>query len=76
MLPRIRSGDLVTVTPVGDETQLAKGDVVLCKVGGKYFLHLIRTVRNNQYQISNNRGHVNGWITRQAIFGKLVDIAK
>jgi phage repressor protein C with HTH and peptisase S24 domain len=74
MEPRIKSGQLVTVEPVTVEI-LNKDDVVLVKVDGKYFLHKISAVNSNQYQISNNRGSVNGWTTRKNIFGVVTQVS-
>lgn len=73
MKPKINSGDLVTVSP--DTSKLEVGDIVLCKVKGYAFLHLISAVKGEQYQISNNHGHVNGWTNIKQIFGKVVDIS-
>lgn len=60
MTPKINSGDLVTVTPEFDT--LKKGDIVFCKVKGNYYVHLVKAVKGKRYQISNNRGRINGWI--------------
>jgi hypothetical protein len=73
MKGRIESGQLCTVAPVGDDA-LEKGDIVLCKVNGAEYLHLIKAVQGPRFQIGNNRGRINGWVGRQAIFGKLVKI--
>lgn len=73
MTPKIKSGDKVTVKRVISSV-LRKGDIVYCKVNGSYFLHLITAIKGNQYQISNNHGHVNGWITDKSIFGLCVAI--
>lgn len=73
MKGRINSGDLCTVEPLLDQ-DLSKNQIVLCAVKGRQFLHLISGIRSEQYQISNNRGHVNGWIARRAIYGVLVKI--
>lgn len=70
MLPRIKSGQLITLSP--DLTNLHKGDVVFCKVKGRYFVHLLSAIQGERYQISNNSGHVNGWIGKNSIFGKMV----
>ena len=43
MQPRIRSGQLVTVEPVYPEA-LSVGDVVLCKVSGRQYLHRIKKI--------------------------------
>ena len=64
MLPRIRSGALCTVAPA-PPSEVRAGDVVLCKVSGRQFLHLVW----------NNRGHMNGWVSAQNIYGKLVAVA-
>jgi len=71
MKPLINSGDLVVVEPFAGDMELTKGDIVLCKVKGKQYLHLISAIQGNRFQISNNRGFVNGWISQNAIFGRL-----
>jgi hypothetical protein len=71
MAPLIKSGQEVTVEPVASDELLA-GDIVLCRVRGQYYLHLIKAVQGNRYLIGNNRGHINGWVSRPAIFGRRV----
>ena len=66
---KINSGDLCTIEPINEETELAVGDIVLCKVRGNEYLHLIKAIQGARYQIGNNRGHINGWINQNAIFG-------
>lgn len=73
MVGRISSGELCTVEPVAG-TDVKKGDIVLCKVRGKQFLHLVTAVRNGQVQISNNTGHVNGWCSYANIYGKCIAV--
>lgn len=74
MTPRVKSGQLCTVIPLTKLLRpLKAGDAVLCKVKGKHYLHLISAIKDKQYQISNNHGFVNGWITIHGIFGILVD---
>lgn len=66
MTPRIKSGDRVTLEPL--KRQPRKGDAVLAKVHGHYYVHLVTAVRpDGSCQISNAHGHVNGWT--RAIFG-------
>ena len=76
MTPLIYSGDLVTVHPIADYDGIRIGDVVLCKVHGSEFLHKVNAIRGNppQFQISNNRGHVNGWCPAKSVYGKVVRI--
>jgi hypothetical protein len=74
MTPRIKSRQKCTYEPVKSPTDVKVGDAVFCKVGGSYFTHLISGVRGDQYQISNNHGHVNGWVTIDSIFGRVVNV--
>jgi hypothetical protein len=73
MSGKIESGQLCTVTPV-DPAVLRVGDIVLCKVNGREYLHLIKAIQGPRFQIGNNRGRINGWVTAGAIFGKCVRI--
>lgn len=74
MTPILKSGQPVKVIPLAEDTELSKNDIVFCKVKGHYYLHKILAIRNNAYQIGNNHGHVNGWISRKSIYGKVVSI--
>jgi hypothetical protein len=74
MSGKIESGQLCTVEPLSRPTQLEKGDIVLCKVNGNEYLHLIKAVQGQRFQIGNNRGRINGWIGINSIFGKLVKV--
>ena len=73
MKGRIESGQLCTVAPVKQDA-LEKGDIVLCQVNGNQYLHLIKAIQGKRYQIGNNIGRINGWITFSAIYGKLLKV--
>jgi len=73
MVGKIESGQLCTVAPVAPE-ELAVGDIVLCKVNGNEYLHLIKAIQGQRYQIGNNRGRINGWVTAKSIFGRCTRI--
>lgn len=77
MLPRINSGDLVTVSPCSPE-DIAKDDIVFCRVNGRYYVHLVQSVVRKlggfRFQIGNMRKHTNGTVGEQAIFGKVVKV--
>lgn len=68
MKGKIDSGQLVTVEPVGNRI-LEKGDIVLCKVNGTQYLHLIKAIQGERLQIGNNIGRINGWVTSNSIYG-------
>lgn len=74
MKGKIESGQLVTIEPVGDHSTLVPGDIVLCKVNGREYVHLIHAVRDKQFQIGNNKGHINGWISMNGIYGKCTKV--
>lgn len=74
MKGKIESGQLCTVEPISNITALEKGDIVLCKVNGNEYLHLIKAIQGPRFQIGNNRGRINGWIGRNAVFGKLAKV--
>ncbi|MGB7208126.1 MAG: hypothetical protein WBD27_05645 [Pyrinomonadaceae bacterium] len=74
MKGEIESGQLCTVEPVSDIATLEKGNIVLCKVNGNEYLHLIKAIQGSRFQIGNNRGRINGWIGPKSIFGKCVKV--
>lgn len=70
----IEDGQLVLISPfLGCDPDV--GDVVLCKVRGREYLHQIKAKTSSlptRFLIGNNRGHTNGWTGRDAVFGKWV----
>lgn len=71
----IESGDTVMIEPISKETlPLLCGDIVLCKVKGKEYLHRIKAIKGKQFQIGNTHGKINGWITINSIYGVCTDI--
>lgn len=73
MTGKISSGQLCTVVPA---TTAEAGDIVLCRVRGAQYLHLVKAVKQfdgaASYKIGNNHGHINGWT--HTIYGKLVKV--
>lgn len=78
MSGKIESGQLCRVRPVTAADDVVSGDIVLCKVRGSQYLHLVKAVRAHgaakSYQIGNNHGHINGWISGDGIYGKLEEV--
>lgn len=75
MSPRIHSGDQVVVKQVPAKSTRV-GDAVYAKVKGSYYLHLLSAIdeSQNRYQISNNHGYVNGWVTADNVFGVCIKV--
>jgi hypothetical protein len=73
MAGKVESGQLCTVEPV-DPATLRIGDIVLCKVSGREYLHLIKAIQGPRFQIGNNRGRINGWVSAGAIFGRCIKV--
>lgn len=73
MKPKVHDGDLVTLEPC-DPKQLEVGSIVLVRVGGNDYLHLIKAIDGSRFQIGNNRGRINGWVGAAAIYGRAVKV--
>lgn len=75
MRGKVNDGDLVTLEPCDPDT-LQVGDIVLVRVRGTDYLHLIKAVDRGRFLIGNNRGGTNGWVSRHAIYGKVVRVER
>ena len=77
MKGRIESGQLITVSP--DISNIKVGDVVFCKVKGNHYVHLVKSITNQNnkelYLIGNNKNGINGWISKNNIFGLIIDVS-
>lgn len=78
MRPRIASGQLVTVEPITSFFMLSCGDIVLCRVAGHQYLHLVDQLDpvDRRVQIVNARGHVNGWTTVDKVYGRVTKVER
>lgn len=69
----VNDGDECRVIPMDDVTVLRVGSVVLCRVNAHHYLHKVTAIKPEgkaySYQISNNKGRINGWISLKDIFG-------
>ncbi|MGI8922617.1 MAG: S24 family peptidase [Fimbriimonadales bacterium] len=73
MTGKVNDGDIVTVSPV-DTSTLLVDDIVLVRVKGRDFLHLIKAIDGERVLIGNNRGGVNGWVGKGCVYGKAIAI--
>ena len=72
MAGRVSDGQLVTVTPISDPLKI--DDIVLCRVNGRDYLHLVKAISDGRALIGNNKGGVNGWTSLKNVFGRVVRI--
>ena len=75
MKGKVESGDLVTLSPFPSES-LEVGDVVLVRVHGNVYLHLVKAKDKGRFLIGNNRGGINGWVGPDAVYGKAIKIER
>lgn len=73
MKGKVNDGDLVTVEPC-DPSTLTVGDIVLVRVHGNDYLHLVKAMDKERFQIGNNRGGINGWVGLHSIYGKVTKV--
>lgn len=73
MTGKVNHRDLVTVEPC-DPGALKAGDIVLVRVRGRVYLHLIKAINGRRFLIGNNRGGINGWVGPNSIFGVAIRI--
>jgi hypothetical protein len=71
MLPILKSGSLLTFKR---EDSYEVGDIVFCKVKGRYIdAHKITKIDAQKgFMIANNHGYENGWT--KIVYGKVSDI--
>ena len=72
MTGKIEDGNLVRVVPIESDSDITEGTIVLCKVNGNYYLHLIGAKKDDRFMIQNNHGFQNGW-TKQ-IYGRVISV--
>jgi hypothetical protein len=83
MEPLIKDGELVTVVP--SKAVPSEGAIVLCKVAGAQYLHLVTAIELTKVdplsgsstcrvQISNNKGHINGWTSIRDVYGVVTKV--
>jgi hypothetical protein len=74
MTGRVNDGSTVVLAPL-TATEPQVDDVVLVRVKGSTYLHLVKALDSKgRYQIGNNRGGINGWVSRNAIYGRAISI--
>jgi hypothetical protein len=73
MRGKIESGQLVTLAPCA-AAELEVDAVVLVRVQGNVYLHLIKARDGSRLLIGNNRGGTNGWVGENAVYGVVTKV--
>lgn len=77
MRPRVLDGQEVTLFPCSScipKPFVPKpGDVVLARVRGRVYLHLVKALGPRGVLIGNNHGGVNGWTSLSNVYGVMVE---
>lgn len=71
MTGRINDGQLVTVEPIG-ENLAQVNEIVLCRVSGSEYLHLVKARQGGRVLIGNNKGGINGWTSDRNVYGRVI----
>lgn len=72
MVPLIYSNQKHELTPINLES-VNVGDIVYCKVRGRFYTHLVKAKDNNKgILIGNNKGKINGWTKN--VYGKVTKV--
>jgi hypothetical protein len=50
------------------------GDVVFVRWGDNFLLHLVKELREGELLIGNNVGRINGWVSHEAVLGKVIAV--
>jgi len=72
MRGKVESGARVLLEPC-DAEQTEVRDIVLCRVKGNIYLHLVKAKQpDGRVLIGNNRGGTNGWT--KAVYGRAIRV--
>lgn len=75
MTPLIMSGQKHVLEPIKNPETISAGDIVYCKVHGRYYTHLVKAIDTTKgFLIGNNHGHLNGWTKN--VYGKVIKVLK
>lgn len=74
MRKSIKHGQTLTMSPIGDPSEIQVGDFVLVKWHQGDIFHIVGEIQREQYLIVNSLGKVNGWVSAKEILGRITKI--
>ncbi len=72
----IKHGQTLTLSPIGDPSEIKVGDFVLVKWHQSTMFHIVGDIQGDQYLIVNSLGKENGWVPAQDILGRVTKIVE
>jgi hypothetical protein len=76
MRKAIVHGQTLTMSPIGDPSEIQVGDKVLVKWHNSTIFHLVGEIQAGKYLIVNSLGGVNGWVEASAILGRITQVVE
>ena len=73
MKGKIESGQLVSIQKINGALVKVE-DIIFIKWKNNYLLHIAKEVKNDEILIGNNLGKINGWIPKENVIGKVIQI--
>jgi len=70
----LKHGQILTLSPITDLSEIQVGDYVYLKWHGSYILHIVQEIQGEQFLIINSLGKVNGWTHGSNILGRVTKI--
>jgi hypothetical protein len=74
MRKAIKHGQTLTMSPIGNPSEIQVGDFVLVKWHQSDIFHIVGEIQGEQYLIINSLGKVNGWVSATEILGRITKI--
>lgn len=71
MREAIKHGQTLTMSPIGDPSEIQVRDMVLVKWHQGDIFHIVGDIQGDQYLIVNSLGKVNGWVSAKDILGRI-----
>lgn len=76
MRKAVKHGQTLTMSPLADPREVMVGDIVLVRWHEGTIFHLVGEIQDDKYLIVNSLGKVNGWVSGDAILGKITEVVE
>lgn len=76
MREAIKHGQTLTMSPIGNASEIQVGDRVLVRWQQSTIFHIVGEIQGDQFLIVNSLGKVNGWVSAKEILGRITKIVE